>query len=31
VRYASPPDHPVAPGCCLLCVAVPASPLVLEA
>jgi ferredoxin len=31
VRYASPPDHPVAPGCCLLCVAVPASALVLEA
>ncbi len=31
VRYASPPDHDVAPGRCLLCVGRPASALVLEA
>jgi ferredoxin-NADP reductase len=31
VNYASPPDHDVAPGCCLLCVGQPSSPLVLEA
>jgi ferredoxin-NADP reductase len=31
VRYASVPDHDVAPGHCLLCVARPATALVLEA
>lgn len=31
VRYASPPDHEVASGCCLLCVGLPDSALVLEA
>ena len=31
VRYASPPDHEVASGCCLLCVGLPDSTLVLEA
>lgn len=31
VAYASPPDHDVAPGHCLLCVGTPASALVLEA
>ena len=31
VRYASPPDHEVAAGCCLLCVGLPDSALVLEA
>jgi ferredoxin-NADP reductase len=31
VRYASPPDHDIAPGHCLLCVGTPASALELEA
>ncbi|WP_374564868.1 2Fe-2S iron-sulfur cluster-binding protein [Ideonella sp.] len=31
VHYASPPDHDVAPGHCLLCVGRPSSALVLEA
>lgn len=31
VRYQYVPDHDIAPGHCLLCVGVPASPLVLEA
>ncbi len=31
VNYASPPDHDIAPGCCLLCVGRPSSALVLEA
>lgn len=31
VRYASPPDHEVASGCCLMCVGVPDSALVIEA
>lgn len=31
VRYTSPPDHEVAAGCCLLCVGLPDSALVLEA
>lgn len=31
VQYASPPDHDIVPGRCLLCVGRPASALVLEA
>jgi hypothetical protein len=31
VAYAAAPDHDVQPGHCLLCVATPASDLVLEA
>jgi len=31
VQYASPPDHDIAQGRCLLCVGRPSSALVLEA
>jgi ferredoxin len=30
VRYAHPPDHQIAAGCCLLCVGTPETALVLE-
>lgn len=30
VHYANPPDHDMAPGCCLLCVGKPQSALVLD-